>query len=72
MLPRSPNTLPLSVCKMSLSLSRIVADFFGEEKKTRDKAVKNLAAFLSEAPEDALSKSEMDKLWKGIFYCVSR
>lgn len=42
----------------------------GAEKKTRDKAVKNLAAFLSEAPENALSKSEMDKLWKGIFYCA--
>jgi ribosomal RNA-processing protein 1 len=41
------------------------------EKKTRDRAVKNLAAFLSsEAPENALSKSEMDKLWKGIFYCM--
>ena len=39
------------------------------EKKTRDKAVKNLAGFLSEAPEDALSELEMDKLWKGIFYC---
>ncbi|KXN88781.1 hypothetical protein AN958_06650 [Leucoagaricus sp. SymC.cos] len=43
--------------------------FASTEKKTRDKAVKNLAAFLSEAPEDALSKTEMDKLWKGIFYC---
>lgn len=40
------------------------------EKRTRDKAVKNLAAFLSQAPENALSKSEMDKLWKGIFYCA--
>lgn len=34
--------------------------------------MKNLAAFLSEASEDALSKSEMDKLWKGIFYCASQ
>jgi hypothetical protein len=32
--------------------------------------VKNLAAFLSEAPENAVSSSEMDKLWKGIFYCL--
>ncbi|KAF9454115.1 Nop52-domain-containing protein [Macrolepiota fuliginosa MF-IS2] len=43
--------------------------FASTEKKTRDKAVKNLVTFLSEAPEDALSKPEMDKLWKGIFYC---
>ncbi|EKM84116.1 hypothetical protein AGABI1DRAFT_117560 [Agaricus bisporus var. burnettii JB137-S8] len=43
--------------------------FASTEKKTRDKAVKNLAAFLSEAPGNALSRSEMDKLWKGIFYC---
>lgn len=43
--------------------------FASTEKKTRDKAIKNLATFLSEAPENALSKTEMDKLWKGIFYC---
>ncbi|TRM66087.1 Nop52-domain-containing protein [Schizophyllum amplum] len=39
------------------------------EKKTRDKAVKNLSAFLSDPSRDALPKSEMDKLWKGLFYC---
>ncbi|KAI5898032.1 Nop52-domain-containing protein [Schizophyllum commune H4-8] len=39
------------------------------EKKTRDKAVKNLAVFLSDPSRDALPKSEMDKLWKGLFYC---
>ncbi|KAL0068674.1 hypothetical protein AAF712_004390 [Marasmius tenuissimus] len=38
------------------------------EKKTRDKAIKNLAAFLSD-PENEIPKSEMAKLWKGIFYC---
>ncbi|KAF4623826.1 hypothetical protein D9613_002231 [Agrocybe pediades] len=38
------------------------------EKKTRDKAIKNLSVFLSDS-ENAISKSEMDKLWKGIFYC---
>ncbi|KAF9535665.1 ribosomal RNA processing protein [Crepidotus variabilis] len=38
------------------------------DKKTRDKAIKNLSAFLSE-DQDGLPKSEMDKLWKGIFYC---
>uniref|UniRef100_D8PRA3 Nop52-domain-containing protein n=1 Tax=Schizophyllum commune (strain H4-8 / FGSC 9210) TaxID=578458 RepID=D8PRA3_SCHCM len=41
------------------------------EKKTRDKAVKNLAVFLSDPSRDALPKSEMDKLWKGLFYSVS-
>ncbi|KAI0639972.1 Nop52-domain-containing protein [Trametes polyzona] len=39
------------------------------DKKTRDKAIKNLAAFLSDPSRDALPKTEMAKLWKGIFYC---
>ncbi|KAL5535299.1 hypothetical protein ACEPAF_3393 [Sanghuangporus sanghuang] len=39
------------------------------DKKTRDKAVKNLAAFLSTPAQNAFSKYEMAKLWKGIFYC---
>jgi len=39
------------------------------DKKTRDKAVKNLAAFLSDPDRPRLSDHEMDKLWKGIFYC---
>ncbi|EJD04195.1 Nop52-domain-containing protein [Fomitiporia mediterranea MF3/22] len=39
------------------------------DKKTRDKAVKSLAAFLSTPAQDALPRSEMAKLWKGIFYC---
>ncbi|KAI9068693.1 Nop52-domain-containing protein [Trametes sanguinea] len=39
------------------------------DKKTRDKAIKNLAAFLSDPSRDVLPKSEMTKLWKGIFYC---
>ncbi|KAA1467950.1 Nop52-domain-containing protein [Dentipellis sp. KUC8613] len=39
------------------------------DKKIRDKATKNLSLFLSDPSHDALSKSEMDKLWKGIFYC---
>ena len=47
------------------------------DKKTRDKAIKGLTAFLSQSGEDeatagkVLSKSEMAKLWKGIFYCTS-
>ncbi|KIK97559.1 hypothetical protein PAXRUDRAFT_824818 [Paxillus rubicundulus Ve08.2h10] len=39
------------------------------EKKTRDKAVKNLAVFLSNDENNAMSDIEMAKLWKGIFYC---
>ncbi|KAI1793170.1 Nop52-domain-containing protein [Ganoderma leucocontextum] len=39
------------------------------DKKTRDKAIKNLTAFLSDPAGDALPKSEMAKLWKGVFYC---
>ncbi|KJA25902.1 hypothetical protein HYPSUDRAFT_134377 [Hypholoma sublateritium FD-334 SS-4] len=38
------------------------------EKKTRDKAIKNLSIFLSDS-QNVIPKSEMDKLWKGIFYC---
>ncbi|KAH0591027.1 Ribosomal RNA processing protein 1 like protein [Termitomyces sp. J132] len=37
------------------------------EKRIRDKAVKNLSVFLSEST-NVLPKSDMDKLWKGIFY----
>lgn len=39
------------------------------EKKVRDKAIKSLAAFLSENSENEIPSSEMKKLWKGIFYC---
>ncbi|KAI0334375.1 Nop52-domain-containing protein [Cubamyces sp. BRFM 1775] len=39
------------------------------DKKTRDKAIKSLAAFLSDPSRDVLPKAEMAKLWKGIFYC---
>jgi hypothetical protein len=42
------------------------------DKKTRDKAVKNLANFLSNSSQDAaIPDLEMAKLWKGIFYCAS-
>ncbi|KAG6817973.1 hypothetical protein H0H87_012441 [Tephrocybe sp. NHM501043] len=37
------------------------------EKKIRDKAITNLSVFLSESTHD-ISKPDMDKLWKGIFY----
>ncbi|CAL1694115.1 unnamed protein product [Somion occarium] len=39
------------------------------DKKTRDKAIKSLATFLSDPSKDELPKLEMAKLWKGIFYC---
>ncbi|KAF9225487.1 Nop52-domain-containing protein [Gyrodon lividus] len=39
------------------------------EKKIRDKAVKNLAVFLSNDESNVMSDIEMAKLWKGIFYC---
>ncbi|GAV98853.1 Nop52-domain-containing protein [Lentinula edodes] len=39
------------------------------EKKTRDKAIKTLSVFLSDETRDELPKSEMTRLWKGIFYC---
>ncbi|KAJ6604828.1 nucleolar protein,Nop52-domain-containing protein [Mycena vulgaris] len=39
------------------------------DKKTRDKAIKSLSAFLSDDSQDPISKPDMDKLWKGIFYC---
>ena len=41
------------------------------DKKTRDKAIKSLASFLSDPAREALPKSEMAKLWKGVFYCAS-
>jgi len=39
------------------------------DKKTRDKAIKSLTVLLSDPSRDVLAKSEMAKLWKGIFYC---
>ncbi|KAH8120081.1 Nop52-domain-containing protein, partial [Phellopilus nigrolimitatus] len=50
----------------SLPLNKYLAS---TDKRTRDKAVKSLAAFLSTPDQNALPKSEMAKLWKGIFYC---
>jgi hypothetical protein len=46
------------------------------DKRVRDNAIANLAAFLSRSndPEGSssavlLTDSEMAKLWKGVFYC---
>ena len=38
------------------------------DKATRDKAFKAVAAFLARDVE--LSQQDMDKLWKGLFYCA--
>ncbi|KAF8807837.1 Nop52-domain-containing protein [Phlegmacium glaucopus] len=38
------------------------------DKKTRDKAIRNLSIFLSD-DQHHITKPDMDKLWKGIFYC---
>ena len=47
----------------------LLTDTYPTDKKTRDKAVKNLAAFLTDPERPHLSSRELDKLWKGIFYC---
>ncbi|CAE6451863.1 unnamed protein product [Rhizoctonia solani] len=39
------------------------------EKKTRDKAIKSLATFLSDDSQKSMTPSERAKLWKGLFYC---
>jgi hypothetical protein len=44
--------------------------YIQEDKKTRDKAIKSLASFLADDAQEPISKSDMDKLWKGIFYCT--
>ncbi|KAG9103741.1 hypothetical protein FRC06_008473 [Ceratobasidium sp. 370] len=39
------------------------------EKKTRDKAIKSLAVFLSDESQVSMSPTDRAKLWKGLFYC---
>ncbi|KAF8602324.1 Nop52-domain-containing protein [Ceratobasidium sp. AG-I] len=39
------------------------------EKKTRDRAIKSLAAYLSDESQQSMPTHERAKLWKGIFYC---
>jgi len=46
----------------------ILIELHFTDKKTRDKAIKNLSLFLSDG-QNVISKPDMDKLWKGIFYC---
>lgn len=40
------------------------------EKKTRDKAVRSLKKFIATGAD--LSKSDLLKLWKGLFYCKDK
>lgn len=47
----------------------ILVELNSTDKKTRDKAIKNLSLFLSDG-QNVISKPDMDKLWKGIFYCA--
>lgn len=53
--------------KPILSFSKLVVP----DKKTRDAAVLSLRQFLVATAEEPMDKLEMDKLWKGIFYCLS-
>jgi hypothetical protein len=39
------------------------------DKKTRDRAVQGLSAFLCDGDNAKLSEKDLAKLWKGIFYC---
>ncbi|KAG8765801.1 hypothetical protein FRC12_007286 [Ceratobasidium sp. 428] len=39
------------------------------DKKTRDKAIKALAVFLSDESQASMSAVDRAKLWKGLFYC---
>ena len=40
------------------------------DKSTRDKAIKNLAVFLSDSSREPINEHDLTKLWKGIWYCM--
>lgn len=68
--PHLGNTSLQLVCKGLSAIALFSSTYpFYEDKKTRDKAIKNLSVFLSDSTRDVISKPDMDKLWKGIFYC---
>lgn len=70
--PHLGNTSLQLVCKGLSAIALFSSTYpFYEDKKTRDKAIKNLSVFLSDSTRDVISKPDMDKLWKGIFYCAS-
>jgi hypothetical protein len=44
-----------------------------QDKRIRDAAFEDIIAFLTRKEDEhviALSKTEMSKLWKGLFYCI--
>lgn len=79
----SPGVPPLVPHSLSVAHSISSTDlkptfYLCAEKSVRDKAIKKLAAFLSRAGDDGeggggrLEPKEMQKLWKGLFYCQYR
>ncbi len=64
---RSLLQMVLTNRKPILSFTKLVVP----DKKTRDVAVLGLRRFLVSTAEKPMDKLEMDKLWKGIFYCLS-
>jgi Nucleolar protein,Nop52 len=67
----SPGKIPRIYRCVSYILAFLSLNDDEQEKKTRDKAIKNLSVFLSDPSRDVLAKPDMDKLWKGIFYSLS-
>lgn len=51
----------------------VILDFLFDlgfkEQRTRDKAIKDLAVFLSDNEVSAMQNAQMAELWKGVFYC---
>ena len=68
--PHLANTSLQLVCKGLSAIALSSTYILYKDKKTRDKAIKNLSVFLSDTTRDVISKPDMDKLWKGIFYCA--
>lgn len=67
----SPGESQHHVCVASRQPSDAASfDLALTEKKTRDGAIKSLAAFIAQrAATQPIGQEEMAKLWKGIFYC---
>lgn len=43
--------------------------FASKERRTRDSAIKSLAAYLAKSGAEPIDPLELAKLWQGIFYC---
>ncbi|KAN0062926.1 hypothetical protein ACQY0O_004747 [Thecaphora frezii] len=59
-------TTPTPNTDASLPLGKALAS---TSKKTRDLAIRSLSSFLSSPRPTPLATTELDKLWKGVFYC---